>query len=98
MPEDILKLLTFQSFFLINNIGRFIIADNGDEEEIQFFFKMYQYTIFDLMKFLNITDKKKINSNQEIEKITKKEMFIIYNYLIDFIIEKKELYEKIKFE
>lgn len=98
MREDILKLITFQSFFLINNIGRFIISDNNDDEEIQFFFKMYQYVIFDLMQFLGINDKKKINSNQESIKITQKEMYIIYNYLIDFIVEKKELYEKIKFD
>ncbi|QKE44495.1 hypothetical protein Yalta_048 [Yalta virus] len=96
MREDILKLVTFQSFFLMNNIGRFIISDNNDDEEIQFFFKIYQYIIFDLMNTLGIKDKKKINSCQE--QITQREMYIIYNYMLDFIVAKKGLYESIKFD
>lgn len=95
MQKEIVKLISFQTFFLINNIGRNIINENNDDEELQFFFKIYQYMIFDLMKFLNISCDKKINSEFEIEKLTKREMFILYNYIIDFIIKKKYLYEEL---
>lgn len=99
MPsKDVLKLITFQSFFLINNIGRNILSDNGDIEEMQFFFKMYQYVIFDLIKFLNINIKQKIDCSKDIENLTKREMFVIYNYIIDFINNKKTLYEQISFD
>lgn len=92
MNQDILKLISFQSFFLVNNVGRNIVLDTNDTEELQFFYKIYQYFVFDLMKFLGVSYKKKIDSNFGIEELKDTDMFIIYNYMIDFISNKKYLY------
>lgn len=95
MSRDVLLLITFQSFFLINNIGRNILDEHEDEEELQFFFKMYQFIIFDLMHFLGLRNKKKIDSNENIELLSSEEMFVLYNYMIDFISEKKGEYNNL---
>lgn len=96
MKQEILKLISFQSFFLVNNIGRNIVLENNDEEELQFFFKIYQYFIFDLIKFLGISYKKKLDSNLGLSELKPSDMFIIYNYMIDFISNKKYLYNIFK--
>jgi hypothetical protein len=96
MNQDILKLISFQSFFLVNNVGRNIVLDTNDTEELQFFFKIYQYFIFDLIKFLNVSYKKKLDSNLGLEELRPSDMFIIYNYMIDFISNKKYLYDSFK--
>lgn len=96
MNQDILKLISFQSFFLVSNVGRNIVLDTNDIEELQFFFKIYQYLIFDLIKFLGVTCKKKIDANLDIEELKPVDMFIIYNYMIDFISNKKYLYDNFK--
>lgn len=94
--QTILKLLTFQSFFLVNNIGRNIILETNDKEDLDFFFKIYQYIIFDMIKFLELPIRKKINPNSNIKNLKKKEMQVLYNYMIDFVLSKKQVYNQLE--
>jgi len=60
-----------------------------------FFFKIYQHIIYDLVKFLSIPIKKKIIPKPYVDKINKRDMFILYNYIMDFIPSKKIYYNRL---
>lgn len=95
IKNNVFKLLVFQSFFLVNNIGKNIILETNDKEELDFFFKIYQHIIFDIVKFLSIPIKKKIIPKSYFDKINKRDMFTLYNYIMDFIPAKKNYYNNL---
>lgn len=95
--KKIVSLLMFQSFLLCSNLGRIIINDTNDQNDLNFFFCFYQYMIHHMTDLFSVRYNKKINASDNIKNITHQDMYDMYKYTISFIRNKGNIYGTLEY-
>lgn len=83
MDKNKTDILIYQAFFYVSNIGRNVLIDNKDSDELNFFFKMYQKMVYELIKNSKIIPKNYIDAKNYIDNLSEREMFTIFQYLLN---------------
>lgn len=86
---SVIKLIMFQSFFVFLNLHK---NSGVDHKELNNFYQLYQYFFYYLMTIYQFTFVNICQKNKEHKQDPEKEMFILYNYIWNYILKNKHRY------